>query len=194
MTLRGRHIRLEPLAPEHANALVEAWNSSSEVSEHVRFDLTTPERARAWIAATPLYPEEGEEVPFAVVLAASARVVGSTRFMAIQPRWRSCEIGVTFYARDVWGTAVNPEAKYLLLRHAFESWGAIRVQLKTDVRNARSQRAILGIGASYEGILRNHRIRKDGSYRDSVLFSIIESDWPEVKRRLEERLAGAVVA
>jgi RimJ/RimL family protein N-acetyltransferase len=119
------------------------------------------------------------------------RIIGSTRYLDVQEEDRTAEIGWTWYEPPAWGTIVNPEAKFLLLRHAFEEWHAIRIALKTDVRNLRSQSAIARLGAVYEGTLRNQRIRPDGSYRDTPIYSIIESEWPSVKRSLEARLARA---
>jgi RimJ/RimL family protein N-acetyltransferase len=133
----------------------------------------------------------GREYPFAVKRLVDGRIIGSTRYLDVQEEDRTAEIGWTWYEPDAWGTSVNPEAKFLLLRHAFEDWHAIRVALKTDVRNLRSQAAIKKLGAVYEGTLRNQRIRPDGSYRDTPIYSIIESEWPAVKRSLEARLAKA---
>jgi RimJ/RimL family protein N-acetyltransferase len=126
-----------------------------------------------------------------VVQLAGDRVVGSTRYMDVQAASKGVEIGWTWYAPETWGTVVNPEAKFLLLRHAFEAWGAIRVQLKTDLKNLRSQAAIKKLGAKEEGVLRRHRFRRDGTIRDSVIFSIIREEWPAVKAAMEERIGGA---
>lgn len=130
----------------------------------------------------------GREFAFAVILQESARVVGSTRFMDIARDSRGVEIGWTWYCPEAWGTRVNPEAKKLLMEHAFETWGAIRVCFKTDSMNHRSRAALLKLGARFEGLLRNHRIRPDGSYRDSAYYSVIDSEWPEVKNGLLARL------
>ena len=132
--------------------------------------------------------ERKEEYAFAVRLKGDARVVGSTAYFAIVPRNKRTEIGYTWYSKDAQGTVVNPECKFLLLKHAFEDWGAIRVQLGTDANNVHSQRAILKIGAKFEGKLRNHGIRPDGSVRDTTLYSIISSEWPTVKNGLEARI------
>ena len=115
-------------------------------------------------------------------------VIGSTRYLDVQQDDRTVEIGWTWYTPEAWGGVVNPEAKYLLMRHAFEDWHAIRVALKTDIKNLHSQAAIKKLGARYEGTLRNQRVRPDGSYRDTVIFSVIESEWPQVKAGLEQRL------
>jgi RimJ/RimL family protein N-acetyltransferase len=110
--------------------------------------------------------------------------------MDIQPSHKGVEVGGTWYSPSAQGTVVNPECKLLLLKHAFEDWGAARVQLKTDVKNARSQRAILKMGAKFEGKLRNHRIRRDGTLRDTMMYSITSEEWPEVKAGLEDRISS----
>jgi N-acetyltransferase len=142
----------------------------------------------AWIARALAAQAQGREYPFIVVRAGDDRIIGSTRYLEVQEDDRTAEIGWTWYSPDAWGGPVNPEAKYLLMRHAFEDWNAIRVALKTDVNNVHSQAAIKKLGAQFEGTLRNHRIRPDGSYRDTVIYSIIASEWPAVKARLEARL------
>lgn len=143
-----------------------------------------------WLEAALHAQAAGSEYPFAVVHLGSGRAVGSTRYMDVSAAHRGVEVGWTWYATGVWGTAVNPEAKLLLLGHAFESWRAIRLYLKTDSLNLRSRAAILKLGASYEGDLRNHRVRPDGSYRHSSYYSILDSEWPAVKLGLEGRLAN----
>jgi N-acetyltransferase len=127
-------------------------------------------------------------LPFVVTHLESGRIAGATRYLNIMPHDRGLEIGGTWYGVDSQRTAVNTECKYLLLTHAFESLGCIRVQLKTDSRNERSQKAIERIGAKKEGILRNHMILPDGVIRHSVYYSILESEWGDVKKRLEGML------
>ena len=188
VVLEGPHVRLEPLRREDAPRLVEAAQDE-EIWSWMSSDLRTLPPLERWIDLALSAQERGEEYPFAVVRRSEGRIIGSTRYMDVQPTQRGVEIGWTWYSRDAWGGVVNPEAKYLLLRHAFEEWGAIRVCLKTDGLNVHSQNAIRKLGATYEGTLRNHRIRRDGTYRHTVMFSIIESDWPEVKRSLERRIA-----
>jgi RimJ/RimL family protein N-acetyltransferase len=121
---------------------------------------------------------------------ATGRVIGSTRFANIDWEHRRAEIGWTWLNPRWWRTPINTEAKYLMLRHAFEEWKCIRVELKTAAKNARSRAAIARIGGKEEGTLRHHMIQPDGSYRDSVYFSILDDEWPDVKQRLEARLAG----
>jgi RimJ/RimL family protein N-acetyltransferase len=142
----------------------------------------------SWVRDILVRSEKGTDLPFAVIHLASGRVAGATRYLNIMPQDRGLEIGGTWYGPEYQRTAVNTECKYLLLQHAFESLGCIRVQLKTDLRNERSQKAIERIGAVKEGILRNHMILPDGRYRHSVFYSILDSEWTAVKQRLEEML------
>jgi RimJ/RimL family protein N-acetyltransferase len=132
--------------------------------------------------------EKNEEYAFAVFHKRDGKVVGSTSYLGVSAKRKIAEIGSTWYLPDLWGTVVNPECKFLLLKHAFEEWSAIRVQLATDVKNAHSQRAILKLGARFEGKLRNHGFRQDGSIRDTMMYSIISSEWPKVKKELEARI------
>ncbi len=151
-------------------------------------------RGHAQLGASPARRQAaGTDLPFAVIQLASGRVAGATRFMEIRPEHRGLEIGGTWYGLEFQRTVVNTECKYLLLRHAFEVLGAIRVQFKADVRNERSWRAIERLGAKREGILRNHMILPDGVIRDSVYYSIIDSEWPGVKQRLEDMLKKEVL-
>jgi RimJ/RimL family protein N-acetyltransferase len=140
-----------------------------------------------WIRAALEAEQQGREYPFAI-FDHGGELLGSTRYMEVQARDRGVEIGWTWYAPPYWGTTVNPESKYILLRHAFEEWGAIRVALKTDVMNVHSQAAIRKLGARFEGVLRQHRIRRDGTYRDTVMFSILDSEWPQVRDGLLRRI------
>ncbi|HYY45487.1 MAG TPA: GNAT family protein [Candidatus Angelobacter sp.] len=190
ITLTGRHIQLEPMRPEHAAALLEAGRAP-EIWEWMPVRPLTPAAMDTWIARALTAQLQGREYPFVVIRLMDGRVIGSTRYLEVQEEDRTVEIGWTWYSPDTWGGVVNPEAKYLLMRHAFEDWHAIRVALKTDIKNVHSQAAIRKLGAKYEGTLRNHRIRTDGTYRDTVLFSIIETEWPGVKPNLERRISEA---
>lgn len=187
ITLTGEHLRLEPMRPAHAAALLEAGRSP-EIWTWMPARPLTPASMDAWLEKAMRAEAQGREYPFVVVRLADGRIIGSTRYLDVQEEDRAVEIGWTWYSPDAWGGVINPEAKYLLMRHAFEDWHAIRVALKTDVKNLRSQAAIRKLGARYEGTLRYQRIRPDGSYRDTVIFSIIESEWPAVKAKLEQRL------
>lgn len=143
------------------------------------------ESVRAWCKTLGAAHERGELVAFAIVDTASGEAVGGTTLFDYSAENRRLEIGYTWLARPAWRTAINTEAKFLLLRHAFEVLGCGRVQLKTDVRNVRSQTAIARIGGVREGVLRAHMVMPDGFVRDSVMFSIVASEWPAVKARLE---------
>lgn len=159
----------------------ELWNSTVTI---------VPTRAEMddYIKAALAAQAQGSELPFVVIRKSSSEVVGTTRFYYLQPQQRSAAIGYTWLSAGAQRTAVNTEAKLLLLTHAFEHWGCIRVELVTDVLNQQSRAAILRLGAQQEGILRNHMIMPGGRIRDSVCFSIITAEWPEVKARLLARL------
>ena len=187
VTLEGKHVRLAPMRPEHAEALLHAGRDPA-VWEWMPAKPTTPPAMEAWLAKAMQAESQGREYPFVVIRRADESVIGSTRYLDVQEDDRTVEIGWTWYMPEAWGGVVNPESKYLLMRHAFEDWHAIRVALKTDVKNLHSQAAIRKLGARFEGTLRNQRIRPDGSYRDTVIFSIIESEWPAVKTSLQHRI------
>jgi len=187
ITLEGRWVRLEPLAQHHAVGLAEAARDE-EIWRYMPAKLTTIEQIKHWITETLALQATGAVLPFAIVERAEGRAIGSTRYLNIMPRDRGLEIGWTWLGRAAWRTAVNTECKYLLLRHAFETLDCIRVQFKTDQRNERSRRAIERIGGQFEGILRQHMVLPDGSYRDSAFYSIIDAEWPAVKAKLADRL------
>lgn len=188
VVLEGRRVRLEPLGWEHEAGLCEV-GLDEELWRWTTTVLRTREEMHAYVETALREQEEGLALPFATVERGSGRVVGSTRYGNIDRSNRRVEIGWTWVARAWQRTPVNTEAKYLLLRHAFERLGAIRVELKTDALNEKSRRAILRIGAKEEGTFRSHMITASGRVRDSVFFSIIESEWPEVKAGLEAKLA-----
>lgn len=190
VTLEGAHIRLAPMRLEHATALLEAGRAS-EIWEWMPARPLAPASMDAWLKKALHAESQGREYPFIVIRLSDERIIGSTRYLDVQEDDRTVEIGWTWYSPDAWGGVVNPEAKYLLMRHAFQDWRAIRVALKTDVKNLHSQAAIRKLGAKFEGTLRNQRIRPDGSYRDTVIFSVIESEWPAVKAKLEQRIRSA---
>jgi RimJ/RimL family protein N-acetyltransferase len=187
ITLTGSHVRLEPMRPSHARALLEAGRDEA-IWTWMPARPQTAQTMDRWLEKAMQAESQGREYPFVVVRLPDNRVIGSTRYLDVQEDDRTVEIGWTWYTPDAWGGVVNPEAKYLLMRHAFDDWRAIRVALKTDINNLHSQAAIKKLGARYEGTLRNQRIRPDGSYRDTVIFSIIETEWPTVKVGLEARL------
>ncbi|MFC5069850.1 GNAT family N-acetyltransferase [Flaviflagellibacter deserti] len=180
--LEGQTIRLEPLDDSHIPGLTEAASDERIWGYSVRGDTATYlDTARKAMA-------DGEAVSFVVIEKATCRVLGMSRLFEIDATHKRLELGYTWYIPEVWGTRVNPEAKLLLLTHAFEDWGARRVQFKIHHANLRSQAAVKKLGAVQEGVLRAHMIQPDGSRRDSVVLSIIRDEWPAVKARLEERL------
>ena len=188
VTLEGRHVRLEPLAQTHHAALC-AVGLDAELWELIPYRVTTPEEMAAYIRTALNAQAAGSALPFATVDASTGQVVGSTRYMNIDEANRRLEIGATWIATPWRRTGVNTEAKYLMLRHAFETLGCIRVELKTDSLNQRSRNAILRIGATEEGMLRQHMVTWSGRLRDTVYFSILDSEWPRVKRDLEQKMA-----
>jgi len=191
-TLEGTAVRLEPLRREHSELFWEvAKNDLEDIFRWIPYSMKTPEDFRRVIDKGFDEQERGESVVFATVERTSSRVIGSTRFMNIDRVNRRVEIGSTWIAPAWQRTAVNTEAKYLMLRHAFEVWKCIRVELKTDGLNQKSRNAILRIGAKEEGTLRRHLLTHTGRVRDTVYFSILDDEWPEVKAKLEARISGS---
>ena len=185
--LEGVHARLEPLAKAHLAELAQV-GLDEELWRWIPTPVRTREEMAAYIEAALNEEERGISLPFAIVDKAAGRAIGSTRYGNIDRTNHRVEIGWTWIAREWQRTAVNTEAKYLLLRHAFESLGCMRVELKTDSLNERSRAAILRIGAREEGVFRNHMVTASGRIRHTVYFSIIDSEWPAVKARLEAKL------
>jgi RimJ/RimL family protein N-acetyltransferase len=189
LTLEGSVVHLEPVRREHAELFWEIAKSDLEdIFRWIPYSMKTPDDFQGLIDKAFEEQERGESIVFATVERASGRVIGSTRFMNIDRINRRVEIGSTWIAPAWQRTAVNTEAKYLMLRQAFEVWKCMRVELKTDALNQKSRSAILRIGANEEGTLRRHLITWSGRVRDTVYFSILDSEWPEVKTRLEGRL------
>ncbi len=191
LTLEGSVVRLEPIRLDHAELF---WNvakdSVDEIFQWIPYRMKSQKDFQQVIEKAFNEQERGESVVFATVERSSGRVIGSTRFMNIDRVNRRVEIGSTWIAPAWQRTAVNTEAKYLMLRHAFEVWKCIRVELKTDALNQKSRNAILRIGAKEEGTLRRHVITWTGRVRDSVYFSILDNEWPEAKAKLERRCQG----
>jgi N-acetyltransferase len=186
VTLVGKHVRLEPMNESHVPGLT-AVGAGADFWDYMLYGrIETEQDMRNWVMDILGRVDSGTDQPFAVIHLASGRVAGATRYLNIMPKDRGLEVGGTWYGNEFQRTAVNTECKYLLFRHAFERLGAIRLQIKTDLRNVRSQKAIERIGAVKEGVLRNHMILPDGRYRDSVFYSILDTEWPQVKTRLEE--------
>jgi RimJ/RimL family protein N-acetyltransferase len=201
VVLEGRHVRLEPLAPDHARALLAAASGPRDTYGFTTVPPDEPSTLR-YIEAALRDQEAGRALPFATVGKATGRVVGSTRFGNIEywawpagnPYQRGedlpdvVEIGWTWLAAESQRTPINTEAKLLMLTHAFEAWRVHRVSLMTDARNERSRRAIQRVGARFDGVIRAQRPGSDGTIRDTAAFSILESEWPTVKRQLHSRL------
>lgn len=189
VTLQGQHVRLEPIAPEHAEDLFRVGTDETIWRYLSRPAFSSLDDTRQWIQSCMARSEIERRVQFAVVHQSEGRAIGSTGYLDIDRANRALEIGMTWYGTDYQRSAVNTECKFLLLSHAFDDLGALRVCLKADHRNVRSRRAIERIGAIREGILRNHRIARDGVNRHSVYYSVINSDWPVVRDRLQAMLA-----
>ena len=187
VVLEGDHVRLEPLGAQHLDGMVAA-GSFEEIWRWMPILPRTREDFARYINSAEEAHAASTALVFAIIERATGELVGSTGFLAIVPRDRRLEIGGTWLTPRVQRTAVNTECKYLLLRHCFEDLGCLRVELKTDSRNLPSRRAIARIGAKEEGVFRKHQLAQDGVQRDSVYFSIVDEEWPEVKVRLEEML------
>jgi len=186
--LEGQHVRLEPMTEAHVLGLAEIGVGQTFWDFMLYGNVNTVEDMTNWVQDILSRAEKGTDLPFVVIHLASGRVAGATRYLNIMPKDRGLEIGGTWYGSEFQRTPVNTECKYLLLSHAFETLGCIRVQLKTDLRNERSQKAIERIGAVKEGVLRNHMILPDGRFRHSVFYSILDTEWPDIKKRLEGML------
>lgn len=189
VTLAGRNVQLEPLARAHLAGLAEV-GLEEELWRWIPTAVRTREEMAAYIETALNERERGVSLPFAIMEKGTGRAIGSTRYANIDRTHHRVEIGWTWVAREWQRTAINTEAKYLLLKHAFESLGCMRVELKTDSLNEKSRAAILRIGAKEEGIFRNHMITASGRVRHTVYFSIIDSEWPAVKARLEAKLSS----
>ena len=187
VTLEGRYITLEPLAERHARDIYDVMQDE----EVCRYLAWAPprrlEETLELIRQAGALMARGESIVFVQIWKATGRAIGSTRLLDVRPRDRQVEIGSTFLARDYWRTAANTESKYLFLRHCFETLGCVRVALKTDGRNVRSQEALTRLGAVREGTLRKH-MNVRGYQRDTVYFSILDSEWPNIRERLSARL------
>ena len=184
VTLAGRIVRLEPLSMSHLGGLCAVGLDESIWKLMPYTPVTSRERMVAQIEDLLGRQARGTDLPFTVILQATGAPVGMTRYLDIQPANQALEVGGTWYGVAYQRTGVNTESKFLILRHAFETLEAMRVQIKTDLRNIRSQRAIERIGAVREGVLREHMLLPDGTRRSSVYFSILVAEWPAVKQRL----------
>ena len=188
VVLQNAWVRLEPCAPELKAEMAEALN----VDPHVWALMAGSghgEHFEAWWRAAVEQTAAGSRVAYAVRRVADGALVGTTSLYDIRPEHRRCELGATFYRPDARGGAINPACKRLLLRHAFDA-GAVRVEILTDALNLRSRAAIEKLGAPFEGLLRSHKITWTGRVRDTALYAIVAEDWPDVRARLDARLAG----
>ena len=189
VTLVGKHVRLEPMTEAHIPGLTVIGVGQSFWDFMLYGNMETEADMQNWVRDIIARGEKGTDLPFVAIHLASGRVAGATRYLNIMPKDRGLEIGGTWYGPEFQRSPVNTECKYLLLTHAFETLGCIRVQLKTDLRNERSQKAIESIGAKKEGVLRNHMILPDGRFRHSVFYSILDTEWGDVKKNLEAMMA-----
>ncbi len=185
--LEGSLVRLEPLGPHHLDGLC-AVGLDPEIWRLTIAKVDSRAAMEGYVAQALAEQRAGTVLPFATVLQASGEVIGSTRFHSATPAHRRVEIGWTWLGRAWQRTGANTEAKYLMLRHAFERWDCLRVEFKTSTLNQRSRAALRRIGAVEEGVLRSHMINQDGTVRDSVYFSILQEEWPSVKLRLERMM------
>lgn len=188
VVLYGDAVRLEPLDHAHAEDLLAA-GADPDIWRYMPIaQPDTVAEVKKWIEAAWKLASTGDQLPFAIIDPGTDRAVGSTRYLEIHRDWRTLEIGWTWLAASVQRSAVNTECKLMLLTHAFEDLGALRVQFKTDGRNTQSQQALERIGAVKEGVLRKQRVNHDGYVRDAVYYSIVDDEWPAVKDRLAAKL------
>jgi len=191
--LEGRLVVLEPLTPAHEEGLARAADDA-EVWRWTNRVISRREDFHDWMTDALAEAETGVSVPFAILSRATGEAVGSSRYLTLRPEHRGLEIGHTWHTSSVWGTGVNVEAKLLLLEHAFERLGCMRVEFKTDARNERARAALLALPAKFEGIFRKHMVVRDGELRDSAFYAITDDDWPAVKSELRRRLEAKVQA
>jgi N-acetyltransferase len=188
--LAGSYVRLEPMSLDHADGFLAA--ADDEVQRHLSIPpLRTADDVTQWVGRVFAARDDRTLVPWTQLDARTGEVAGTTSYYEVSPATRSVAIGYTWLGRRWWRTGVNTEAKLLLLRRAFDELGAVRVVWHTDIRNERSQAAITRLGAQREGVLRKHKVRRDGSWRDTVQYAMTDDDWPGVRDRLRARLAAS---
>jgi RimJ/RimL family protein N-acetyltransferase len=188
VSLQGRQVRIEPLAAEHQDELLAAA-ADGELWKLWYTSVPTPQSLAGWIAAALRQREDAGAMPFVIRRMQDSKVIGASRYFNVAAEHRRLEIGHTFYARSVQRTAVNTEAKLLLLTHAFETLDCVGVEFRTHFMNHASRRAIERLGAKLDGVLRSHQVMPDGSLRDTCVYSIVASEWPAVRNNLSFRLA-----
>jgi RimJ/RimL family protein N-acetyltransferase len=186
--LTGNDVSLEPMAESHVGELLIAGKEKSIWKYMLYGYPSTEKRMLAWVRDILKRRDIGSDLPFVVIHLETGKIVGATRYLEMQPEHKGLEIGGTWYSVEYQRTVVNTESKYLLLKYAFEVLDCIRVQLKTDLRNIQSQKAIEKLGAIKEGILRNHMITPEGIIRDSIYYSILDREWKNIKSNLEEKI------
>lgn len=189
IVLEDDQLRLEPLDASHRTLL---WRAAQEIPDWrwMFWDLRDETQFNQFMASAMSRQREGMDRVFVIVDRATGRVLGSSRFIDIDEASQGVEVGWTWLVQDVWGGLVNPHCKRLMLGYAFDTWGAERVMLKTDHKNLHSQAAIRKLGAIYEGTLRHHRLRRDGTWRDTVVFSVLRDEWSGVRTGLDQRIRG----
>ena len=186
--LEGRLVVVEPLTAEHEDDLWEAAQDPEVWRWLPWYAAAERESFHRWLEDALARCDAGHDVPFAVVDRATGKAIGSTRFLTLRPEHRGLEIGWTWNASNAWGTGANAEAKLLLLAHAFDTLGCMRVEFKTDALNERSRAALEALPARFEGIFRKHMLVRDGALRDSAYYAITDDEWPVVRTNLERRL------
>lgn len=184
IALEGRFARIEPLSPKHVDDVFVAGRDLDIWKYMPIPGFADIDDVKRWIEESQTRAAGGNEIAFAIIDKARNQAVGSTRFLDVRREHRGLEIGYTWLSTAAQRTAINTECKLLLMKHAIEDLGAMRVQLKTDFRNTRSQKAIERIGGVCEGVLRNHMLCWDGSVRDTVMYSVTNREWPAIKKRL----------
>jgi N-acetyltransferase len=186
--LEGEIVVLEPLGREHEEEL-RAIAADPDIWRWMTVRGHEPEIFTSWLDSTLTAAREGREAPYAIRLRETGDIVGSSRYLSLRPEHRGLEIGYTWHIPQVWGTGVNVEAKYLLLRHAFDDLGCMRVEFKTDALNERARAALAALPARFEGIFKSHMLVRDDTVRDSAWYAVTEGEWPAVRANLERRIS-----
>lgn len=186
--LEGEIVVLEPLGREHEDEL-RAIAADPDIWRWMTVRGHEPETFTDWFDTTLTAAEEGREAPYVIRLRETGDIVGSSRYLSLRPEHRGLEIGYTWHIPRVWGTGVNVESKYLLLRHAFEDLGCMRVEFKTDALNERARAALAALPARFEGIFQSHMLVRDDTVRDSAWYAVTEGEWPAVRANLERRIS-----